>query len=74
MDAAALEQTVQQILDDVKTNGDAAVKNYTRQFDGVEMEDMLVDETANSGSCRKIVPDELKYAIELAAANITTIP
>ncbi|MGN6417065.1 MAG: histidinol dehydrogenase, partial [Pseudobacter sp.] len=32
-DAASLEQTVRTVLEDVKKNGDEAVKRYTQQFD-----------------------------------------
>lgn len=68
-DAAALEKKVRLILDGVKTGGDTAVKNYTRQFDGVELQDLLVNET-EIAAAEKSVSNELKYAIQLAAANI----
>jgi histidinol dehydrogenase len=69
IDAAALEQKVKTILDEVKRGGDAAVKFFTKQFDGVEVNNMLVSE-AEINEAEKEMPDELKQAIEQAAANI----
>jgi histidinol dehydrogenase len=69
IDAIALEHTVKLILDDVKSDGDTAVNRYTKQFDGIDIKNLLVaeqeiNEAANSLSA------ELKAAIEQAAANI----
>jgi histidinol dehydrogenase len=69
LDAAALEQKVRQILDEVKTTGDAAVKKYTRQFDGVALDDLAVSE-AEIKEAAALVSPELKQAIRQAAANI----
>jgi len=69
LDAAALEQKVIAILNEVKTGGDAAVKFFTRQFDGIETGDLKVSETAIQTAGEKL-PDELKQAILQAAANI----
>lgn len=68
-DAAALEEKVKAILADVKANGDEAVKRYSRQFDAVDLEELLVDPGAINDS-EKILPPELKSAIQQAAANI----
>ena len=35
---------VDAVLAEVKANGDAALKAYTKQFDGVELEDLRVSE------------------------------
>ncbi|NMD38812.1 MAG: histidinol dehydrogenase [Christensenellaceae bacterium] len=41
-DNSAIETTVQAILDDVKTNGDAALLAYTEKFDGVKLQSLTV--------------------------------
>jgi histidinol dehydrogenase len=69
-DATALEQKVKAILDEVKTGGDIAVKRFTKQFDGIEPDDLLVNETAINAA-EKELSIELKQAIQQAAANIT---
>ena len=45
--------SVRKVADDVKENGDSAVRKYTKQFDGVELNDFEVSE------------DELSSAVEL---------
>jgi histidinol dehydrogenase len=64
-----LTATVSAILADVKANGDRAVRNYTEQFDGVRIEELLVleDEFQKSD---ELVPPKLKEAISHARANI----
>ncbi|MEP7279176.1 MAG: histidinol dehydrogenase [Bacteroidota bacterium] len=69
IDAAALEQKVKVILDDVKVGGDEVVKKYSRQFDGMDPGDLRVDENTINTS-EQGLPDELKQAIQQAAANI----
>ena len=69
-DHRQLEAGVQAILDDVQLRGDVAVQQYTRQFDGVLLEDMLVSE-AELAAAVAHVDKELKTAIELAKNNIT---
>ncbi len=68
-DATALEDKVKAILADVKANGDEAVKRYSKQFDGVDLQELLVDPAAISAS-EKILSPELQAAIQQAAANI----
>lgn len=69
LDAAALEQKVRQILDEVKATGDTAVKKYTQQFDGVALDELAVSE-AELQEAATLVSNELKQAIRQAAANI----
>ena len=69
-DASALEQKVKTILDEVKTGGDIALKHFTKQFDGIEPDDLLVNESAINAA-EKELSVELKQAILQAAANIT---
>ncbi|MES1223994.1 MAG: histidinol dehydrogenase [Bacteroidota bacterium] len=69
IDAAALEQKVKTILHEVKTGGDAAVAFFTKQFDGIQIDNLLVSE-AEINEAEKELPAELKQAIQQAAANI----
>lgn len=50
---SSVMNTVKPMADDVRENGDAAVRKYTKQFDGVELRDLEVSE------------DEMYNAVEL---------
>ena len=69
-DYAALENIVSPILADVKQYGDAAIKKYSAQFDRVTLTDLLVlpEEIENAS---RLLDEELKNAIGIAAANIS---
>ena len=43
-DSTSLQEKVKLVLQDVKQNGDLAVKKYTRQFDGIILTDFIVTE------------------------------
>ncbi|SDS33229.1 histidinol dehydrogenase [Christiangramia echinicola] len=66
---ADIEQTVNQIFDEIKVKGNAAVAKYTELFDGIKLNDLIVSETEVSNAEKKISED-LKSAIKLAKANI----
>ncbi len=68
-DISSLQETVEAVLNDVKQNGDSAIKKYTSQFDGVALENFIVNEKEINEATASISP-QLKQAIELAAANI----
>jgi histidinol dehydrogenase len=68
-DTKYLRQTVASILEEVKANGDAAVKRFAKEFDKVEIDDFLVSEQEFAEAARQITED-LKAAIEQAKANI----
>lgn len=70
-DAASLEATVRRVLDDVKRNGDAAVKHYTFQFDKALLDTLQVP-TADFEEAEQLLPAELKQAILTAKENIFT--
>lgn len=70
IDATALQEKVKQVLNEVQQQGDAALKKYTQQFDGVELDNILVSE-AEVAAAVSSLPQELKEAIEIAIANIT---
>jgi histidinol dehydrogenase len=68
-DSTSLFDTVQKVLDDVRTHGDNAVKKYTEQFDKVNLDTFEVtrEEIAEA---EKLVSSDLKQAIEMARRNI----
>jgi len=65
-----IENTVNQIFDDVQRNGDAAVRKYTELFDGVSLETNIVSKEEIEQAIIE-VSKELKEAISLAKRNIT---
>lgn len=69
-DAASLEQTVRTVLEDVKKNGDEAVKRYTQQFDKASI-DVLQVPAADFEEAESLLSAELKQAILTAKENIT---
>lgn len=68
-DISELYEKVQSILDEIKVNGDAALRKFTRQFDGIELDSFLVSEE-DIIDAENFVDDQLKKAIALAAKNI----
>ena len=70
-DVSELYGKVQDILNNIRQNGDAALQKYTAKFDGVELEDFCVS-TNEFEEAEKQVGAELKKAIELASGNIRT--
>ena len=69
IDSSSLFGTVQQVLEEVRKNGDQAVKSYTQKFDGVRL-DSLVVTAEEIETATKLVSDDLKQAIETAKNNI----
>lgn len=70
IDKTSLLEQVKKIMDAVKLNGDAAVREFTQQFDGVDVTEMPVTENEIRESVA-LVSEELKKAIQQAAANVT---
>ncbi|MFT3981367.1 MAG: histidinol dehydrogenase [Ferruginibacter sp.] len=69
IDGTSLFKKVQPILDDVKANGDEALLKYCRLFDKAEWTQLKLSEEEIANAAMQ-VPDNLKQAIEQAAANI----
>lgn len=69
IDTATLQQQVRGVLDVVKQDGDTAVLQFTRQFDGVQLTSLAVTEQEIEQAINQ-VPDDLKRAIKQAANNI----
>ena len=40
-----IERRVYDIIENVRTNGDAALREYSEQFDGVKLDDFKVDQS-----------------------------
>lgn len=68
-DTSVLNQTVSDILEDVKTNGDKAVLAYEEKFDNVVLKSLQVTEKDLKES-DNLVDDDLKTAIRIAKSNI----
>ncbi len=66
-----LRDTVKEVLDRVKAEGDKAVLEYEERFDKVKLDSLVVTE-AEIAEAEKEVPIELKAAIMLALRNIHT--
>ena len=66
---ADIEQTVNQIFEEIRAKGNAAVAKYTELFDGIKLDDLKVSkaEIQNAGNN---ISQELKDAIGLAKSNI----
>lgn len=68
-DLCALRNLVQSIFTKVKDEGNRAVQEYTKEFDGVDLPTFEVTEQEIQNAHQK-VPDELKKAIIQARKNI----
>ncbi|MBK6263867.1 histidinol dehydrogenase [Marivirga sp. S37H4] len=64
-----IRTVVQPIIDAIIEKGDEALTAYTRKFDGVELENMLVTEAEIKGAAKHLTT-ELKEAIKVAHKNI----
>ena len=69
IDTSSLENSVSEILKDVKENGDSALKKYALLFDKTELNAMEVSKEEFINPEKK-VSKELKSAIQLAKRNI----
>jgi histidinol dehydrogenase len=67
--AQEIEQRVQTIFQDVRQRGDAALRDYAQQFDGVQLQDLRVTPEEVAAAVAQ-VPAELQTAIRQAHANI----
>ena len=68
-DTSVLQQKVRTILNGVKKSGDKAIKRYTKQFDGVTLNDFFVS-VNEMDEAVALLPVDLKNAIQQAAKNI----
>jgi histidinol dehydrogenase len=68
-DDASVIESVRRILQDVRDRGDHAVRDYTRRFDGVQVDDLAVSDEERKCALDAIAPD-VRNALETAAANV----
>lgn len=71
IDHRDLEAKVAEILTDVRSRGDEAVRAWTAKFDHAEMQDIAVAPAAFD-EAEAALSEELKEAIRIASANIAT--
>lgn len=64
-----LQKSVWPILESVKERGDRAIREWTLQFDGVELDSFLVSEEEFS-LAKTLVDQKQREAIEISAQNI----
>ena len=69
MDVSSLSATVNTVLQDVKTRGDEAVKEYEEKFDHARLTDLAVSQD-EMDEAERFVSAELKDALVLAHGNI----
>ena len=67
-----IERRVYDIIKNVRTNGDAALREYSVQFDGVKLDDFKVDQSIIDEAWDNL-PEDLKHALLVAKKNITEV-
>lgn len=70
LDTSSLEEKIRPIIEDVRKNGDTAVRKYTLEFDRASPESMKVSDQESHFAINQI-NTALFDAIKLAATNIT---
>ena len=65
-----IERRVYDIIENVRANGDAALREYSEKFDGVKLDDFKVDQSIIDAAWDNL-PEDLKHAILVAKKNIT---
>ena len=68
-DDSAIEKSVEEIIDNVRQNGDAALLEYARKFDHFNGSSLVLSDEEISAAAEKVSP-EVADAIRKAAANI----
>lgn len=69
IDTEGLMNLVSETFDQVREDGDAALRTFTKKFDGVDLEDLELSDNLLREAAEKISP-ELKKAILTAKQNI----
>lgn len=69
LDVSQLNATVEGVLNDVKNNGDEAVKRYEEKFDHAHLDNLAVSES-EINEAEKLISQDLKDALMLAHHNI----
>lgn len=69
LDVTSLFDTVRTVLEEIRQEGDAAVKRYEEKFDKVLLASLQVSVAETEEACQ-LVPEDLKLAIRTAKENI----
>lgn len=70
IDFKSLTDSISIVLNDVKTRGDEALREYTLKFDKVKLDDFAVSDDERNHA-KNEVSDDLKKAVSVAIKNIT---
>ena len=65
-----IERRVYDIIENVRANGDAALREYSEKFDGVKLDDFKVNQSIIDAAWDNLLED-LKHALLVAKKNIT---
>ena len=65
-----IERRVHDIIENIRANGDAALREYSEKFDGVKLDDFKVDQFIIDAAWDNL-PEDLKHALLVAKKNIT---
>lgn len=65
-----IERRVYDIIENVRANGDVALREYSEKFDGVKLDDFKVDQSVIDAAWDNL-PEDLKHALLVAKKNIT---
>ena len=65
-----IERRVYDIIENVRANDDAALREYSEKFDGVKLDDFKVDQSIIDAAWDNL-PEDLKHALLVAKKNIT---
>jgi histidinol dehydrogenase len=66
---AEVDEVVRAVIAAVRARGDAALREYTHRFDGVELRDLQVDE-AEFAAARRALGTGERAALERAIENV----
>src|SRR5580765_2871948 len=64
-----IDQSVQRILREVRTQGDSALRKFTKEFDGIELENLRIDPEEIRSLAAQVDPG-LRDILRLAKENI----
>ena len=67
----SITRTVSEILDNVKANGDRALRDYSARFDKAEVAALRVSAEQIAAACARL-GDDIKQAMAVAVANVDT--
>lgn len=67
----SITRTVSEILDNVKANGDRALRDYSARFDKADVAALRVSAEQIAAACARL-GDDIKQAMAVAVANVDT--